>query len=602
MNKKVIDRIILFRDPIIVFAGIILAVLCNFVFHLQSFSKPILLAVIIFGSFDLFKETLQALANKKFALDYIAISAILLGVITGNYLVASVIVLMLSGGTTLEKYGMEQAKSSLTALTSRIPNTVYFAEDGKLGQKTAIEKVKINETIYVRKGEVVPLDGILQSPAAVIDESSLTGEAYEVDKVKGDQIRSGTINVGNPLILTVIHESHNSTYSKIIQMVQNAQAEKSPLIRLADKYTIIFTIITFTLSLLAYLLSHDLQRVLAVLVIATPCPLILATPIALMGGVNAAAKRRIIMKRLASVEVLSRVTTVIFDKTGTITLGHPTLSSIDVKDKKLTIKEVLSIAEAIERNSLHPLAKAIVHRAIHERATHVHADNIDEQIGQGISGVIDSKRYFLTKSNDEQGMAISLIADKKVLAQFHFEDKIKMQSKEILRELKDLGLDIHIFTGDKKTVADELVKQLNIPIQVYAECTPEDKKEGITKLKNNYKITAMVGDGINDAPALAMADVGMVFSHEEQTAASEAADVVFLGGDFDMVMQSVLISKHTIQIATQSIVAGIGISSIGMVFAALGYIPAVVGAFLQEAIDILVIFNALRATRYHADK
>lgn len=534
--------------------------------------------------------------KKRLALDYVAILAIAVALFTGEYLVAAIIALMIASGRTLEEYGISQAKNSLTKLIDRIPNAVSVWKNGEAVRKEIVSKVKIGEEILMRKGEVIGLDGILVSETGLTDESSLTGEPYPVDKIKGDAIRSGTINIGNPIVLKVTKEAADSTYRKIIDMVKRAQGEKAPLVRLADRYSVIFTFLTLGIAGFAYLFDRNINSVLAVLVIATPCPLILATPIALMGGINAAAKKRIIIKKLANIEVLSRIKAVIFDKTGTITLGKPKVASFERITKNYEEKNLLAIAEALERNSLHPLAKTIVSFAKDKKSPIFHAENVKEIIGSGIKGLINNKEYSLSKLKEE-GMAIGIWEGKTLLAIFRFEDEIKKESKTILSYLKNLGLELFIFTGDKKASAEKVAKEIGGNITVKAECSPEDKKEGIEALKKEGKATAMIGDGINDAPALAFADVGMVFSNDEQTAASETADIVFLGGDFSLVLDSFKIAKRTIGIALGSIKWGIGLSIVGMIFAAFGLIPPIVGAFLQEAIDVAVILNALRSAK-----
>lgn len=382
-------------------------------------------------------------------------------------------------------------------------------------------------------------------------------------------------------------------------MVQDAQEEKAPLIRLADRYSTYFTIITLLIALFAYLTQGGLHGALAVLVIATPCPLIIATPIALLGGVNAAAKRRIIIKKLASLEVLSRITTLVFDKTGTITLGKPEVTRVMQYTKNHTLEELLGIAEAIERSSLHPLAKAVVTYAKKHHAPVLKATDITETIGSGISGSVQNKTYTLKKPEGmQQGMSIELFEGKRPLARFFFEDQIKTDSKESISSLKNNGLSLFILTGDKKDAAEKLVSQLGEQLTVKAELTPEEKKAEIEGLKKRNETVGMIGDGINDAPALARSDVGMVFSNEEQTAASEAADIVLLGGDFSQVNQTYLIAARTIQIARQSILWGIGLSIAGMILASFGLIPPLFGAGIQEAIDIAVILNALRTSRF----
>jgi heavy metal translocating P-type ATPase len=586
-----------FLIPLIVIGGIIFFEIFH-IYHLPTLANVIILAVILLGSYSMLKETVINLSKKQFGVDYIAILAIVVAVITGEYLVAAILALMVSGGRNLEDYGVSMAKKSLTALVDRVPSDITLWKDNLPHGKEKIENISVGTEIFIRKGEVIGLDGILISEIGEIDESSLTGEPYFIEKVKGDVIRSGTVNFGQPIIVKVTSSEKDSTYKKIIDMVKQAQEEKSPMVRLADQYSTVFTLATLVIAGFAYLTSHfDLSRVLAVLAVATPCPLIIATPIALLGGINASAKRKIIVKRLQALEVLSRVNTVLFDKTGTITLGIPKLTQMVIEDRQYTENHVLSIAEAIERNSLHPLAKAILSEAKRAKAKTLSAIHINETIGKGISGVVEGKEYTLSKVKSTQGMSIELTADRKKIALFHFEDEIKTESKETIKNLINHGLHLKILTGDKKEAVQKVVQSLGSQIEIHAECTPDAKRQEVEDLRNRNKVIAMVGDGINDAPALALADVGLAFSNQEQTAASEAADIVFLGGNFSMVLQSLTIAKRTIAIARQSILWGIGLSTVAMCFASAGLIPPIIGAAFQEAIDIAVIFNALRASK-----
>ncbi len=584
-----------FLIPTIIFLGIILYLVLTY-FGLHAVAVVLILVLTGLGSFDLVKETVQGLLKGQYALDYIAILAIVVSLITGEYLIAAVIALMISSGRTLEEYGVTQAKKNLTKLTDRIPDEVLLNEQGST-RKVKIGSVGVGQEILVRKGEVIPLDGSLISENGLTDESSLTGEPYTIEKIKGDVLRSGTVNIGEPMLIQVTKAESDSTYTKIINLVKSAQEERAPLIRLADKYSTFFTIITFIISAAAYLYSGSIHQILAVLVVATPCPLILATPIALIGGVNASSKRRIITKKLSSLEALSRTQTIIFDKTGTITLGTPQISEIKIINKAYSQNQVLSIAEAIERNSLHPLAKAIVNHAQAQKVPVIRATEVKETIGRGISGVVEGKTYILEKVKGE-GMAIGLYEGKRKVALFTFEDQLKEESNQVMRRLLDQGYKLFIYTGDKQAAAEKIVAQIDSRIGIKAECTPEDKQNGIKQFKTDGEVVAMIGDGINDAPALALADVGMVFSNEEQTAASEAADIVFLGGNFGLVSDILGISKRTVGIAMQSIMWGIGISVVAMLFAAVGLIPPLFGAILQEGIDVAVIINALRASRY----
>jgi cation transport ATPase len=300
-----------------------------------------------------------------------------------------------------------------------------------------------------------------------------------------------------------------------------------------------------------------------VLVIATPCPLILAPPIALLGGVSAAARRRIIVKRLAALEVLARVDAIVLDKTGTITLGRPALTGIELLAAEYRVERVLGIAEAIERNSLHPIAKTIVAHARSVPHAALEADEVEEAIGAGIAGTVGGRRYVLARLPAEENMAIELRrVDGPPIAIFRFDEEIKPDSRRVIGELKRRGFALFIFTGDRLASALRVAGRLGEEIGVRAECTPEDKQRGLEDLKREGRVTAMVGDGINDAPALALADVGMVFSNEEQTASSEAADVVFLDGDIGLLDDDIRIASRTLGIARLSILWGIGLSEV----------------------------------------
>jgi len=587
-----------FYIPSVIALGII-AYLILSLLKLETFATFIALFSIVLGSFNLFRDTAISIIRRQFALDYIAIVAIVLAVLTKEYLVAEILALMISGGEALDNYGGRMARKSLSQLVDRIPSNITIWKEKGSPEMKKIKDVIVGDLILVRKGEVIPLDGKLISENGETDESSLTGEPFFVEKVKGDIIRSGTVNMGTPIIIKVTKVEKDSTYRKIIEMVQKAEQEKSPMIRLADKYSIGFTIITFVIALLSFVFSNfNIMRTLAVLAIATPCPLIIATPIALLGGMNASAKKKIIIKKIAALEALSRITAVIFDKTGTITLGNPILRSIEIKDKSYNKLEILAITEAIERNSLHPLAKTLVDYAKSNKAPILQATDISEEIGKGISGIVEGKPYLLSKVANPEKLAIALFKNDKTIAHFYFDEEIKEESISTIKELKKMGLTLFIYTGDKLEAAKKIVEKLGEDIEIKAGLKPEDKQEGIKGLKEKGAIVAMVGDGINDAPALALSDVGIAFSNQEQNAASEAADIVLLGGNFSMVLDSIKISRRTISIAKQSILWGIGLSVFGMTLASLGLIPPIYGAILQETIDVAVILNSLRAIRY----
>ncbi len=517
-----------------------------------------------------------------------------------DYLVGVVIVLMLTTGEALEMYASLRARKSLTALIDRIPKsvTVLVSADPNSGTaKKNIEDVRIGEYILVRRGEVIPLDGVLESAIAETDESSLTGEPFNIVKEAGDVVRSGTVNISDPIVIRVTVEDRESTYRKLIGLVEQAQESKAPLVRLADRYSLVFTAVTAVIAIAAYLMTRDMNIVLAVLVVATPCPLLIATPIALIGGMSSAAKQKVILKNLASIEVLSRVKHIVFDKTGTITLGEPIVTAVVLKDQSYSESQVLAIASSIEHNSLHPIAKAIVLHARAQQVEPAHAINIQEKIGEGISGEVDGTRYLLAKYSASDHFTIALKSGEQLIALIEMADAMKQGSKEQMQQLIAQGYALEMLTGDKEAVAQEVAAQVGVAMMIQANCTPEQKLQRIRELQEQGYVVAMVGDGINDAPALAAANVGIVFSNEENTAASEAADIVLLGGELQQVLSVFGVARRSIRIALQSIWIGIGLSVICMIAAAFGHIPPLVGSLLQEGIDILVIVNALRASR-----
>ncbi len=584
----------MFLIPAFVFLTLALGLIFKYGYQSNLISNILFIIGIIPGSIQVLVEGIVSFSRKDFSIDYLAILTIAVSLASQQLLIGSVIVLMITGGNALEKYAQARAKSSLTSLTNRIPHDVLLYQNETQNKLVKIESVKIGQKIFVRKGEVIPLDGILASEYSQIDESSLTGEPYFVDKLKGDKIRSGTINMGASIIIKVTKEDKDSTYRQIINMVRKAQEEKSPMIRMAHKYNWIFTVIALVISGGAYLYWHNFNYVLAVLVIATPCPLLLATPVALIGGMSANARKKIIVKDLGSIEDLSRADTLVFDKTGTITLGKPVLKKINIVDKKYNKSKILSIAEAIERNSLHPVAQAIIKEARREKVQGLVASEVEEKPGSQISGKVGGKKFMLLKGEESSSDDVHLVEGRKLIAEFIFDDVIKSDARPIIKKLEGYRMDIHVFTGDKKAAAEKLKSEIDMNVDVQYEMSPEEKQKGIKFLKKKGKVVAMIGDGINDAPALALADIGMVFSHEEHTASSEAADIVFLGGGFSEVYDSINISRKTMKIAKESMFTGIGLSIVGMLLAAAGFIVPIAGAVIQEVIDVSVIFNSLR--------
>lgn len=577
-----------FLVPWLVFGGIILYLLAHFGLQL-NYSNYLLYLVIAVGGYRLLSDSIRSLLTGSFALDYIAILAISAGIYTGNYLVAAIIVLMMSGGNALEEYAKDKAKHSLTALHDRLPNQVHVLDVRGQTQAQAINTVKPGSQILIRKGEVIPLDGELLSVAAEIDEASLTGEAEPVNKQSGDRLISGTVNLGEAIILLTTSSSDTSTYSHIVKLVEEAQGAKAPFVQLADQLSAGFTIVTLLIAYGAYLLSGDFERVLAVLVIATPCPLILATPIAMIGGMSAAADARIIFKKLAALEKLAQTKQLVLDKTGTITLGQPQLQNIEILTSELNQKQILRLVAGLERNSLHPLARAVLAKLQEQQLSPLTLTRVTESLGQGISGYAGSDHYRFTGQK--------LYRNRQLIARFTFADQLKSDSLQVIKQLQKHQIALHLLSGDSLARVQASLSQLPAGINFEANLSPTDKLAIIKQLQRQHQQVAMVGDGINDAPALAQADVGLVFAHQEHTAASQAADVVLLSGNFMGVWTALQIAWRTMRIAKQSMYLGVGLSILGMLVASFGYLPPLAGAFGQEIIDLAVIFNALRARK-----
>lgn len=575
-----------FRSPLLV-----LMLLIAGAFSSQSFWT----VAVIIGIAKISWDSFQKIRARNYSLDYIALLAMVVSLVAEQYLAGAVIALMITGGEALEDYASARAESALRGLAERIPKScITRAPDGTTSEKP-VQDVASGEIIIIRKNEIIPLDGILLSGKALLNEANLTGEALPVAFSRGTFIKSGTINIGETLEISVEGGFETSTYMRIVHLVEEAKKHKARIVRLAEKMNFPFTLATLALATASYFFSGELSRALAVLVIATPCPLIIAAPVAFIGGLSRAARRNIIVKRPATLEELSRTDFVFFDKTGTLTLGEISLKKIERVDEGVSEQKSLAIASAIEFHSIHPLARAIGAASSSRGSPILEARDVQETIGQGISGDVENRRYTITKASImESGIVLSLLEGAREIARFYFEDEVKENVAELFRALKARGITMRMLTGDKKENAERLFGKLGIPI--IAECTPESKYLAIDAAKKEGSIVAMVGDGLNDAPAFARANVGIVFSGTENSASIEAANVVVLGRDVMLIEDLFETASRSVRIASQSIWGGVALSSIGMLFAVFGFIPPIWGALTQEIIDVAVILNSLRAS------
>ncbi len=559
-----------------------------------------------------FLSVVQGIRRRHAGVDVVAVLALLGTLIVGEFLAGAVIALMLATGRELEARASARARRELTALLDRSPAVVHRLE-GDTITTPPIESVVAGDVLLVAPGEVVPVDGQLASDSAVLDESALTGEATLIDRSLSDLIRSGVVNAGGALRLRATAPAAESTYAGIVRLVRAAQGSRAPLVRVADRFALWFVPLTVALAALAWALTGDPVRAVAVLVVATPCPLILAAPVALVGGMSRAARRGVVVKGGAALEVLGRATVLLFDKTGTLTEGHARLVDIDT-DSASDADEVLRLGASLDQVSTHALARPIV-QAARERLLKLSLPaDVHEDAGKGVRGLVDGRHVMIGRASyvvgggavpawaqrvrrrtSYEGLANVFISiEGALVGAVVLEDPLRADAGRTVTRLRKAGMRrLVMVTGDHPDVAQAVAAAIGVDA-VYAERSPADKVD-IVRMERQRGIVVMVGDGINDAPALAAADVGVAMGVRGATASSEAADVVLMVDRIDRLAEAVQIARRSHAIALQSIAVGMGLSFVAMCVAALGGLVPVVGAVVQEAIDVAVILNALRA-------
>ncbi len=550
---------------------------------------------------------LEDLRSGKYGLDILAITAIVVSVALKEYWAGIIIVLMLTGGEALEDYAEERAKTELSELLKRKPKKAHKIKGNKT-LDVAVGDISTGDKIVIYPGEVVPVDCVIIEGSSSFDESSLTGESLPVAKDKEEQLLSGSVNIEGAITAKALHTAADSQYEQIIKLVKSAASAQSPFVRLTDRYSIPFTLLSFSIAGAAWAISGQPIRFLEVLVVATPCPLLLGAPIALISGMSRAAKYGIIVKTGSALEKLAAVKTVAFDKTGTLTKGQPVVDEVKTFGS-FNKDEVLAYAAALEQSSTHILAKAIVQAATSQKVKIQKAKQVKEISGRGLHGRIGGKTVLLGRLSLLEEREIELPKNLKVdsvkqtatyvavgdalAGIITFIDEIRPESKSMLNLLRQLGITKTLMvTGDNEVTAKTIAQQLGIN-DVRANCLPSDKLLAIEQVEP--KPVAFVGDGVNDAPVLTAADVGIALGARGSTAASESADVVIMQDDISRVAVSVEVAHRTFFIAKQSILIGIFISVGLMGVFATGRFKPVYGAAIQELVDITVIFNALRA-------
>jgi heavy metal translocating P-type ATPase len=555
-------------------------------------------------------SVVRALAGGTAGVDVIALLAIVTAVVLGEPFAAALIALMVAGGGALEAFAEGRARREMTALLGRAPRIAHRIEGDRLTD-IAAETVRPDDMLLVKPGEALPADGVAVDAPALLDESALSGEPLPVTRAVGEGLRSGAINVGGPLRLRATASAEASSYAAILRLVRTAQQERAPMARLADRWALLFLAVTLLAAGLAWALAGDPRRALAVLVVATPCPLILAAPVALMGGLSRAARHGAIIKGGSALERLARVRTALFDKTGTLTSGMPQLASVEPLPG-FAAGEVLRLAASLDLVSQHAVAKAVVAAAQAAGLILTPPAEAVEHAGGGVAGRVDGRTVLVGSAGllaaqgvtvPQKGAASRLAAaaagaawvvvDGRVGGVLLLSDRLRPEAPRALRALRTGGVRrLVMVSGDRRANAEAIGAALGLDA-VHAELAPADKI-AVVRAEQAAGPTLMVGDGINDAPALAAADVGVAMGARGAAAAAEAADVVLLVDRLDALAAARAAAVRARTLALQSIVAGMALSGLAMLAAAAGRLPPVSGALLQEAIDVAGILNALR--------
>ena len=564
-------------------------------------------------------DILASLARKEIGLDLLAILSIGGALALDESLAAAVIALMLASGRTLEAYAEARAQRDMSELLKKVPRTANRYDNG-LPVAVPLASVQAGDMLLVRSGEVVPVDGQLISETAVLDEAALTGESLPVTHASGKILQSGAVNAGAAFDLRATQTAENSTFAAIINLVKSAQQSRAPSARLADRYALLFVPFSLIVAGAAWLLTGDPVRALAVVVVATPCPLLLAVPVAIVCGMSRSAQRGVLIKHGGALEKLAQAKSLFLDKTGTLTGGQARLAAM-VTHPSTSPDEVLQLAASLDQMSSHSIAQAVVHAARERGLSLLLPQQADETPGAGLCGLIDGKTIriggydyvagslarpdwlagFHRRVGYEGGADVYLSIDGELRGAMQFADEIRLETPHALRMLRTAGIErIVMLTGDRQAIADTIGRALEVD-QVFAQQTPPEKLDAISASRKDG-VTVMVGDGVNDAPALMAADVGIAMGARGAAAAAEAAQIVLLVDRLDRLAFALRIAQGTRRIALQSVIAGMGLSIAAMLVAAFGYLPPLAGAIVQEFIDVAVILNALRVLRLEKRK
>lgn len=547
---------------------------------------------------------IETLRSGKYGVDILAITAIVATLLVGEYWASLMVLIMLTGGDSLEDYASHQASRELRSLLDNSPQTAHRIKGEEITD-LAVEEVEVSDLILVKPGELVPVDGRVVEGESFVDESSLTGESKPIEKKQNDELMSGSINGDAALRFKVTKAAKDSQYQTLVKLVKESEAKPAHFVRLADRYAVPFTIIAYVIGGVAWFVSKDPVRFAEVLVVASPCPLILAAPVALVAGMSRSSRNGIVVKTGTTIEKLANAKSIAFDKTGTLTEGKLSVEDIKVASDHFSKEELITYAASGEQESSHILARSLVAFAKEKKIDLFPVTELEEITGQGIQAKVNGKSIRVGKASfagspiklTNEHTAVYVSIDNQYIGYITFTDIVRKESAATIKALNGLGIKKTIMlTGDHQSIANQIAHEVGIS-EVHAECLPEEKINVLKTLNDGDRPGIMVGDGVNDAPALAVADVGIAMGAHGSTAASESADAVILKDDLSRVSEAVRLSQDTMRIARQSVLIGLVICIILMLIASTGIIPALLGAALQEVIDTVSILSALRARK-----
>lgn len=584
------------------------ALILNFGFKLSNIANFLIIISGIIIAFSMLIEMIKVLKTGNFGVDLLAIISITATIIAKNYWAALIILIMLTGGDSLEDFASKKASADLSLLLDNSPKTAHIVKKSQIKDVLA-DTVPIGATLLIKPGETVPIDGIIIKGESDFDESSMTGESRLIKQKIDDNIISGAVNTDRPIYIKTQKLAKDSQYQTLVNLVKNANLKPARFVRLADQYALPFTIISLIIGIAAAFIAKDPNRFVQVVVVASPCPLILAAPVAIVSGMSRITRHGIILKSGTSLEKLAKAKAAYFDKTGTLTKGKLNVTQI-VSTAHLSKSKLLNYFYNLEINSNHIMGKAIVAAAKSQNSTQqMGFENIKEITGQGIEANKDDQLYrigkleFVTNSQSEQikyhqltdTSQVFLAIDNQVQGYILLQDQLRPEAPQTIQDLKKIGINhLAMITGDQPATAQKIAQEVGLT-NVFSQCRPQDKITLIKDAPSEQRPLIMVGDGVNDAPAIAAADVGIAMGNSSASAASQTADVVIVKNDLHTLLNAINISRYTMKIARQSVLIGIIICTILELICATGIIPVIAGALLQELIDTTSILWALRA-------